>query len=108
MDKLIEESDYIKQWKLLPKARRERLTKKQMLRMGKESTLAESIQVQIEGPKKKQWINEPVKIFKEPTETKKSKPKQIIVVTRDENNEIVKTIVDKKKRKRLTALKRAI
>jgi hypothetical protein len=31
-----------------------------------------------------------------------------MVITRDENNEIVKTLVDKKKRKKTTALKKAI
>jgi hypothetical protein len=40
---------------------------------------------------------------------KKVKPNQIIVVHRDENtNELIKTFVDKKKRKRVTALKKAI
>jgi hypothetical protein len=42
-------------------------------------------------------------------EKKKQKPKQIIVVHRDEEtNELIKTFVDKKKRKKVTKLKKAI
>ena len=40
---------------------------------------------------------------------KTQKPKQIIVVTRDpETGEIIRTITDKKKRKKTTILKKAI
>jgi len=42
---MIEESEYIKQWKAIPKARRERLTRKQMIAMGRETTMAEAIEV---------------------------------------------------------------
>mmetsp|Transcript_17626 Transcript_17626/g.29771 ORF Transcript_17626/g.29771 Transcript_17626/m.29771 type:complete len:108 (+) Transcript_17626:361-684(+) len=42
-------------------------------------------------------------------EVKKVKPKQIMVLHRDEEtNEIIKTLVDKKKRKRVTKLRRVI
>lgn len=34
LDKMIEESEYIQRWKAIPKARRERLTRKQMIAMG--------------------------------------------------------------------------
>lgn len=50
---MIEESDYIQQWKSIPKNRRERLTRKQMIAMGKETTLAEAINVEM-GIQKKQ------------------------------------------------------
>jgi hypothetical protein len=40
---MIEESEIIKQWKSIPKARRERLTRKQLLAMGRETTMAEAI-----------------------------------------------------------------
>ena len=53
LDQMIEDSEYIQKWKAIPKARRERLTRKQMIAMGQEPTLAESIQVEIQGPKKK-------------------------------------------------------
>ena len=142
---MIEESDYIKQWKAIPKARRERLTRKQMIAMGKETSLAEAIQVTMgqEKKTKKKWTVEevdeegsipsqklkqppPPKIFRNETvqlvtpirpqprmssyvEKKKVKSSQIIVVTRDEEtNELIKTYVDKKRRKKITKLKKAI
>lgn len=57
LDQMIEESEYIKQWKAIPKARRERLTRKQMIAMGRETTMAEAIEVQVahEKKSKKKW-----------------------------------------------------
>lgn len=53
LDKMIEESELIQQWKSIPKARRERLTRKQLLAMGREATLAEAIHVSVaQQPKK--------------------------------------------------------
>ena len=40
---MIEESDYIKKWKMIPKDRRERLTRKQLIALGKETTMAEAL-----------------------------------------------------------------
>lgn len=157
LDQMIEESELIQQWKSIPKARRERLTRKQLLAMGREATLAEAIHVSVaQQPKKakakvvvtnengeemdtdfrlkqdhlgiphtasrSQALRLPVKTFtneplaqqqKQPNSytdhKKKQKQKQIIVVRRDEEtNEIVKTFVDKVKRKKLTKLKKAV
>lgn len=48
-------------------------------------------------------------IFDQFGERKKQKPQQIMLITRDEEtNEIVKTLIDKKKRKKVTALKKLI
>jgi hypothetical protein len=53
LDSMIEDSEYIQQWKMIPKANREKLTRKQMLAMGKETTMAETMRVEVQGPKKK-------------------------------------------------------
>jgi hypothetical protein len=52
IDQLIQDSEYIQKWKQIPKARREKLTKKQLLKMFKESTMADTIQVSYQQEKK--------------------------------------------------------
>jgi hypothetical protein len=44
---MIEDSEYYQMWKSLPKSKRERLTKKQMLRVMKPDLMSEGIQVQV-------------------------------------------------------------
>jgi hypothetical protein len=46
LDELIASNPEIQSWKSLPKARRDRLTKKQLLKMYKQNTMAESMQIQ--------------------------------------------------------------
>ena len=52
LDMLIEDSEQIQKWKQIPKAYREKLTKKQLVKMFKESTMADSIQVTVQQSKK--------------------------------------------------------
>jgi hypothetical protein len=42
------------------------------------------------------------------TEKIKSKPKKIVVEERNENNEIVRQIIEKARKRKITALKKAI
>ena len=48
---LIEQSDEYKMWKNIPKAQRERLTSKQMLRVMKPDILAEGLALEVSKPK---------------------------------------------------------
>ena len=43
IDKIINENEEIQHWRSLPKSQRPRLTRKQLVRMFKESSLAETI-----------------------------------------------------------------
>lgn len=64
----------------------------------------EPFQNRASGPQQQQAA-----IFDQFGERKKQKPSQIMLITRDEvTNEIVKTLIDKKKRKKVTALKKLI
>ena len=60
LDELIASNPEIQSWKSLPKARRDRLTKKQLLKMYKENTMAESMQIQTKKQKltKKVWVDQ--------------------------------------------------
>ncbi len=42
---VVEESEYMKQWKSIPKSKRERLSKKQIEKMDKKDTLSDAIQI---------------------------------------------------------------
>ena len=48
---MIEGSEYYQSWKSIPKAQRDRLTKKQMLRVMKPDILAEGISVEVKDDK---------------------------------------------------------
>jgi hypothetical protein len=50
---MIEDSEAIKQWKLIPKAHREKLSRKQLIALGRETTMAEAITVEIADKPKK-------------------------------------------------------
>ena len=47
IDALIEGNEEIQKWRAQPKSQRQRLTRKQLVRMFKETSLAESIKVQV-------------------------------------------------------------
>ena len=159
--KVFEESEEYRAWRALPKSERGRLTRKQLFRQFKETSLAESIKVEMGQSKKsklkKAFVNEkdfdnssndeggdPIerelaaakkkremtksKLHTNPANNpvihkpmpppepnnqidtqKKGKSRHIIVVHRDpETGELVHTYVEKKHRKKVTNLKKAI
>ncbi len=60
IQKIVEENDFIQQYKSIPKAMRAKLTNKQLIRMSQQSTLAESIQINYneDTKKKKKFLVE--------------------------------------------------
>ena len=78
LDELIATNPEIQSWKSLPKARRDRLTKKQLLKMYKENTMAESMQIQTKKQKltKKVWVDQPNEDEDQEKEKAPVKPKQ--------------------------------
>lgn len=46
----VEESDYLKAWRALPKSKRERLTKKQIARIDAGGTLFDALITEVKGP----------------------------------------------------------
>ena len=52
VDKLVEGNEFIEQYKSIPKKFRARLTRKQMLMMGKEFTMAETLNVTFQEDRK--------------------------------------------------------
>jgi hypothetical protein len=45
-DQKVEESDYIKNWRLIPKSNRDRLSKKQIARIDKPDLLTEALKIE--------------------------------------------------------------
>ena len=105
----LEDSDYVKAWKALPKDKREKLTKKQIEHMNKYDIMTDALIINYDDNSKKEKhvpvVREPkVEHFKQ-----KHKPKQIMVEYTDpETGELIKQLVDKVRKKKVTPLKRAI
>ena len=143
----------MKQWRALPRSKRDRLTKKQIAMIDKPDLMADSLAITTVKERKKGTFtvedktnktNENLfdftqkqttiasKVFKEDqpqpsqggrhvrapqqsrtdyrddNEQQKRKPKQIMVEYRDADNQVVKVLIDKAVKKRITPLKKAI
>ena len=113
----MEETEFYKAWKALPKSKREKLTKRQLARVCEESTLFDVVQLELQVKESKkrglltQQTVQPMKSSRtyDDTYIQKHKPKKIIEERLDlETNQIVKTMVDKAKKTKITPMKKAI
>ena len=87
------------------------MTKKQIKHLDRPDTMFESLMMQMEKKKEKPVVPVQPRVYKQEFHNfvKKRKPKQIMLETRDEETgEIIKQLVDKVRRNKVTRLKKAI
>ena len=112
-EKEYEESEYLKAWRALPRSQRDRLTKNQIARMDKPTILADqlfaSLDTKPKGLAKLSETKQDAQALIDSKKKVKQKPKQIMMEYKDPvTGEIVRQLVDKVKRPKITALRKAI